>query len=350
MPALLTRTSIRPCRCDHAGDQRLERCGVGHVGRRQLRPCRPRRVISSTVACAFVAARRRDDRARRARASSRAIARPMPRDAPVTIATLSVELRHRESRDRDCLAARRQRLDVLDVLGDARCSERGVARRLLARPDSTVPGPTSTKVVAPSADAAAASRRPSARAPRSGERAPRSRRRRRSSARHRRWRRPGRAGPRREARAARAPAAPRPASSARSGTARSPAAESRAWRRAPWPVRSARATAAALPAITTCPGALRLAGLTTSPSAASRHACSTVVGVEPENRRHRAGADRHRLLHVAAAIAHEAHGIGETRSCRPRRARSTRRGCGRRPWRARAAARPRARDRRRCSR
>ncbi len=73
----------------------------------------------------------------------------------------------------------------------------------------------------------------------------------------------------------------------------------------------ARATAAAVPAITTCPGALRLAGLTTSPSAASRHACSTFVGVEAENRRHRAGADRHGLLHVAAAIADDADGIGE---------------------------------------
>ena len=53
------------------------------------------------------------------------------------------------------------------------------------------------------------------------------------------------------------------------------------------------------------------AGLTTSPSAASSHACATVLGIEAEDRRHRARADRHRLLHVAAAPPHDAQRVGE---------------------------------------
>ena len=53
------------------------------------------------------------------------------------------------------------------------------------------------------------------------------------------------------------------------------------------------------------------AGETTSPCAASAHACATVVGIEAENRRHRTRADRHGLLHVAPAPPYDAHGIGK---------------------------------------
>ncbi len=40
------------------------------------------------------------------------------------------------------------------------------------------------------------------------------------------------------------------------------------------------------------------------------------VGVEAEHRSHRAGADRHGLLHVAAAAAHDADGVGEIERAR----------------------------------
>jgi hypothetical protein len=44
---------------------------------------------------------------------------------------------------------------------------------------------------------------------------------------------------------------------------------------------AARCTAAAAPAITTCPAPLTLAGLTTSPCDASSHACRTVAASSP---------------------------------------------------------------------
>ena len=58
-------------------------------------------------------------------------------------------------------------------------------------------------------------------------------------------------------------------------------------------------------------------------------------------------ADRHRLLHVAAAAPHDPHRVGERERARRRRWRSTRRGCGRRRTPARCRA-TRARGRRRC--
>ena len=63
--------------------------------------------------------------------------------------------------------------------------------------------------------------------------------------------------------------------------------------------------------MTTWPALLMLAGLTTSPSAASSHARRDRGRVEPENRRHRALPDRHRLLHVAAAPAHDPDGVAK---------------------------------------
>ena len=61
----------------------------------------------------------------------------------------------------------------------------------------------------------------------------------------------------------------------------------------------------------TWPGEFRFAGLTISPSAASRHACSTSASVGPDDRGHRPGPDRHRLLHVAPAAPDDRHGVGK---------------------------------------
>ena len=63
----------------------------------------------------------------------------------------------------------------------------------------------------------------------------------------------------------------------------------------------ARSTAAAWPAITIWPGALRLAGDHHLALAAVAQASSTAAQVEAEDRGHRTLAHRHRLLHVLAA-------------------------------------------------
>ena len=74
----------------------------------------------------------------------------------------------------------------------------------------------------------------------------------------------------------------------------------------------ARATAALLPAITICPAPLRFAGLTTSPCAAvGTRLRAHAAFVEAEDGGHRARPDRHGLLHVAAAVPDQAHGVGE---------------------------------------
>ena len=70
--------------------------------------------------------------------------------------------------------------------------------------------------------------------------------------------------------------------------------------------------------------------------------------IAAENRGHRAGANRHGLLHVASAAAHRAPRHRRNRSCPQRRWPSTRPGCARRRRRARCRA-PRARGRRPCS-
>ena len=73
----------------------------------------------------------------------------------------------------------------------------------------------------------------------------------------------------------------------------------------------ARFTAAAWPAITTWSGEFRLAALTISPCAAcSQNALQLSLG-QLEERGHGSDSRRHGLLHVAAAPADQAHGIGE---------------------------------------
>ena len=112
-------------------------------------------------------------------------------------------------------------------------------------------------------------------------------------------------------RAAAAPAAPPPASSARSGTARSPRAGSPAWRRAPSPRRRPRSTAAARPGDDHLPGRVQVGRrhhLALRRLGARR---GDRLGVEAEDRGHRAVADRHGLLHEAAARAHRAHRVGK---------------------------------------
>ena len=61
--------------------------------------------------------------------------------------------------------------------------------------------------------------------------------------------------------------------------------------------------------------------------------------VDAEEGRHGADADRHRLLHQLAAPAHQPHRVGEVESARRPPAPSTRRGCARRPRRARSPVR-----------
>ena len=71
----------------------------------------------------------------------------------------------------------------------------------------------------------------------------------------------------------------------------------------------ARATAAVLPAMTTCPGASCSRGLTTSPWAASA-GLGDLARSSPHGR-HRACAHGHRFLHVAPATTDDAHGVDE---------------------------------------
>ena len=78
----------------------------------------------------------------------------------------------------------------------------------------------------------------------------------------------------------------------------------------------ARATASRAPAITTWPAPFRFAGLTTSPLGRLGARLRDLLGVEAEDRRHRAVADRHRLLHVAAAPAHEPQRVGKRERAR----------------------------------
>ncbi len=209
----------------------------------------------------------------------------------------------------------------------------------LTRPLSTVPGPTSTYVVTPS-DARRRTTASHAPAPTPGAPAPRS-----AAARvalrlaRRRWRRPAPAG--------------RAAGSARSsGASRSSAGFiSAQWNGA---LTGQRHGALARPS------ALRaLGGPLHGGRRAGDHHLSRAVDVRraddlalrrllarprhglqvaAENRRHRAGADRHRLLHVAPAPPHDRHRVAEHQACRRRRWPSTRPGCARRRRRAECRA------------
>ena len=106
-------------------------------------------------------------------------------------------------------------------------------------------------------------------------------------------------------------------------------APSRSLRRAPRPPLG--------PAMTTWPGAVQVRRADDLPPRLAAAACATSSRVEAENRGHRAGADRHRLLHVAAAALHRPHARRQTRTSPRRRWPYTRRGCARRQ---RPAARP----------
>ena len=182
---------------------------------------------------------------------------------------------------------------------------------LATSPLSTVPGPTSTYVVTPS-DA----RRRTTSSQRTGDdtcaiSASIAAARRRASARRRRWRRPARAD--RATRSARSSGASRSSAGFISAQWNGALTGSGITRLAPSALaRSpARATASRAPAITTWPRAVQVRGADHLALRRLRAGLRHVVGVESEDRRHRAGADRHRFLHVAAAAADDAHRIGK---------------------------------------
>ena len=102
--------------------------------------------------------------------------------------------------------------------------------------------------------------------------------------------------------------------------------------------------------MTICPGELMLATPTTSPCAASAQTCSTAASVHAQQRGHRAGAHRHRLLHELAAAPHQAHRVREAQRARDHergvlaQAVARRRGRGSRPARRARRRRPRWRS------
>ena len=168
----------------------------------------------------MIAARRRDDvRAARRQHAARS-SRPMPRDAPVTIATLPRRSNMGENRVQIVGRAEGEDVGVLVNLLDqsaqhasrAHLNIRGDAFRRKAMhdvlPQHRAPTPAARARRSPPPPSRFGSASTLATIGHARAAAPR-------------------------ARAAPAPAAPRPASSARSGTARSPAAAPRAWRRAP---------------------------------------------------------------------------------------------------------------------
>ena len=93
--------------------------------------------------------------------------------------------------------------------------------------------------------------------------------------------------------------------------ARSPAGASRACAPVALAISTARSTAALSPEMTTCPAPLSLAAVA---DLALRRLGGDLAGrveVEAEERRHRAPPDRHRLLHGLAADAEQPRGIGD---------------------------------------
>ena len=96
-------------------------------------------------------------------------------------------------------------------------------------------------------------------------------------------------------------------------------------RRAPLPlaISTARSTAALSPETTTWPPPLSLAAWQTWPLRGLGRDRHRLVEVEPQQRRHGAGADRHRLLHGAAADAQAAAPYRRRSARRRRRAPNT---------------------------
>ena len=306
MPALLTRMSSRPCRSTIVAGQLLERRRVGHVERRPPRRVPPgrRRSPPPSPPRGRRAPRRRPSRPARPAAS--AIARPMPRDAPVTSATLPVEIEHVWSlvAASASIAARSSGAPKLTTVRLAVNLAHQPAQHR-ARTHLNIRCDAFGRKAAD--DGFPAHRRRHLRDQRLDRR-----RARRASARRRRWRRPARAG--RATRSARSSGASRSSAGfisaqwngALTGSgidALARRAPSRARRRAP-PRRARRQSR---------PGRapFRFAGLTTSPSAASSHACATASASRPRIAAIAPVADRHRLLHVAAAAPDDAQRVGE---------------------------------------
>ena len=270
---------------------------------------------------------RRAPRARRApprRRAPAAMARPMPARGPVTSDDLALE---------DVAISPPPRPRARPTVASSDCGESSTFRTraplaiFLTSPESTVPGPTSTKVVTPSRTGA----RPTpASAPVPETWRTRPSRHASAVAHHRASTLLTSGTPGRGRRAPRGPApgAPAPASSARSGRARTRAGG------------TARLAPAGLARLRGAVDGRRVAGdhdLARRVDVGGRHhlalrrlAAGLLDGgqVEAQDRRHGALAHRHRLLHVLAAAAHGGDGVGERQRARRRPAPSTRPGCG----------------------
>ena len=295
---------------------RFDRRGVGHVEAQGLRRDARRRSARRRTP-SRCRPRRGNDAWRPASASCAAMARPMPRDAPVTSATFPGEIEHVSGARAFRRASGERRLDGCQIVRAAEVHDRGFAmnpadqpaqhrawthlnircdafrRKASARPPPTAPA---TKPARTSASIALlASRFGSASTLATiGTRGVCD---------------PQRAQLRRQAIFGRfhQRAVERRAHRQR---------DRPALRRAPSRVRRRARRPSRAPAITTCPPPFMFAGLTTSPLAASAHACATLSASRPEDRRHRAFADRHRLLHVAPAAPHQPQRVGERKRAR----------------------------------
>ena len=281
MPALLTRIAIAPKRASIVGERRVGRGGVGDVEpHARARDGRPPRAYAPIAR----GARRRWSRCRppsrrRARARS-AIARPMPRVAPVTSATCpsssfaiassaSAQLRERVV-DR---MRRRSARTASSVVVDALAREPGehLARARIRRRASR----RARRSPAPSRSSAPGSP-PGARARRGSRRASRCSR--DVDVVHHRDRRRARTRPSRASRRA----APPPACSSELWNGADTGSSTPRLRAAlPWPASIARSTAALWPAITSWPGALKLTGLDDLRPARPRAQASTTAASSP---------------------------------------------------------------------
>ena len=302
MPALLTRSVDAPVRCERGAERGLHRGRVGDVERRaRARLASGGRGSLDRRSARFARCGRRSPPSRRARpgaARSRGRCRATP---PVTSATCAGS--SSRSCSRSCAPRRRDasaasvaaRLSGSSTFQHARapCRSSSAARaapcRCRPRRRSSTPSREQAPIDSSQRTGAETCRR-SAVADRVRRRAP-------AAA---------------STLVTTGAAASRNATPARCGASRScagsisgewnaptPGAGSRAWRRA-----ALRASHGALapprprPRSRPGPGALRLAGAhDLARRAASGQAASTAAAVEPEDRGHRARADRHRLLH-----------------------------------------------------
>ena len=298
--------SSRPWRSTIVAGERLHRRGVGDVEAHGLGAAVRRRRSPPP-------SRPRDRRARRPRrsapcsASRCAIARPMPRDAPVTSATLF----DRSNITRSALHFH-QDVEGRQILGHAEADDPRLAMIFRTSPLSTVPGPTSTYVVTPSdarrrttashrtgADTCATSASIAARASRFGSAST--------------FATIGTRGSvhRQRAQFGREPLFGRlhqRAVKRRADRQRNDALGAERLRALAGARHAARASRRSRPG----PPPFRFAGLTTSPCAPPRaHACATASASRPRIAAIAPVADRHGLLHVAAAAMHRRQRVGE---------------------------------------